>query len=108
MWVVFPVAIMSMSTIPVSGSVADLRVAKLIKSIAYSASSADTSVDSRILAKASLSLIIDSSSRGVADMVLKLCPSALSRRYSFCILSAASSPRTGWIFLAKLMKLDRV
>lgn len=63
---------MSISTIPVSGSVADFRVAKLIRFIASSASYSETSVDSLILAKASLNLIIDSSSLGVAEMVLKL------------------------------------
>jgi len=63
---------MSISTRPVSGSVADLSVAKFMRSIAYSASSAETSVDSLILAKASLNLIIDSRSLGVAEIVLKL------------------------------------
>jgi len=61
---------MSISITPVSGSTADFNVAVLIKPIAYSTSWDDTSLLSRILAKASLNLIIDSNNLGVAIIVL--------------------------------------
>ena len=64
-----PVVSMPMSISPVAGSVAAWRVAKFRRSIAYFASSPDTSLDNLILAKASLILIKDSSILGVATIV---------------------------------------
>lgn len=78
-----PVVIISRSTIPVSGSVADCRVAFNIRSIAYSTSSSVTSFDSLIFAKASLILIKDSNCRGVAEIVFLLRPLALRLLYYF-------------------------
>jgi len=59
---------------PVSGSVADLRVAKFIRLMASSTSSYVTSEDNLILANASLILMRDSSCLGVAVIVCLLSP----------------------------------
>lgn len=100
-----PVVMMSISIIPVSGSVADLRVAKLIREIAYSTSSTDTSLLRRILAKASPSRIIDSKSLGVALIEFKFSPYLLILVYSALRRFPACSLRIGCSSLAKEMNL---
>lgn len=64
-----PVAIISISTIPVVGSVALCYIAVLIRRTASSTSFFSTMELNLILATDSASLIIDSNYRGVAVMV---------------------------------------
>jgi hypothetical protein len=66
------VVIMSMLTMPVTGSIAECNVAALIKFIDSYTSYSVTCCDRRIFAKASLNLIRDSSCLGVADIVFLL------------------------------------
>ena len=74
---VLPVVMMSISISPVVGSVAACCVAIFIRVMAYSTSLTITSLESRILAKASLSRIRDSSCRGVAVIIFLLFPRCL-------------------------------
>ena len=79
---VTPVVRMSMLIWPVFGSVAACYIACLISLIASSRSCFSTSLDSLILAMASDSLIMDSSYRGVAVIVLLVFPKDLMLQYS--------------------------
>ena len=106
---VFPVTITSMSIFPVFGSVAACCIAIFIKSRAYCTSSSLTVSQSFILAKASLSLISDSSCLGVAVIVFVLAPTFLISVYASTNFWEASYEILGCIYyLAKVIYLVSV
>lgn len=77
---VLPIRMASISISPVSGSVADCCIAVRTNWTAFSTSLSLTSVESLILAKASLIRMSDSSCRGVAVIIFLLFPTFLIYR----------------------------